>query len=174
MSNPLIRFIASQNEQGRARFAALTTETERLIHLKYTVKVASVVTSIVFAILYIPIFLILFVHFVPPEYRDPMMWKYIVYLAVWTGATQGSIAGSVLGWALGLFWQNKRHKAGVVLAGGGIIGLFLLILIQSIYYDMVTMPLEEYIFWAIFAFSPAYFTASSALAWGLALLTSKE
>lgn len=174
MSNPLIRFIESQNEQGRARFAALSTDTERLIHTKYTAGVASVVTAIAFVILYIPVLSVMYVHFVPPEYRDPMVWKYLVYLSVWFGAMQGSAAGSVIGWGLGLFWQNKRHKSGVVLAVGGAIGIFLLILFQSIYFDIIDMPLNEYIFWAVFAFSPAYFTASSALAWGITLLTSKE
>ncbi len=174
MSNPLIRFIESQNEQGRARFAALNTDTERLIHTKYTAGVASVVMAIAFVILYIPVLSVMYVHFVPPEYRHPMVWKYLVYLSVWFGGIQGSAAGSVIGWGLGLFWQNKRHKAGVVLAVGGAIGLFLLILFQSIYFDIVDMPLDKYIFWAVFAFSPAYFTASSGLAWGLTLLTSKE
>lgn len=174
MWNALMQFIAAQNEQGRARFAALTTDAERLIQLKYIVRVASIVTAIVFAILYIPVFLTMYVHFVPPEYRSPMAWKYMVYLSVWCGATQGSMAGSVLGWGVGLYWQNKRPQAGTVLAVGGFIGLFLLVLIQSIYYDLVTMPLNEYVFWAIFAFSPAYVTATSALGWGLSLLTSKE
>ena len=174
MSNSLIRFIESQNEQGRARFAALNTDTERLIHTKYTAGVASIVMAIAFVILYIPVLSVMYVHFVPPEYRAPIVWKYLVYLSVWFGGIQGSAAGSVVGWGLGLFWQNKRHKAGVVLAVGGAIGIFLLILFQSIYFDIVDMPLDEYIFWAVFAFSPAYFTATGALAWGLALLTSKE
>ena len=89
MPNPLIQFIESQNEQGRARFAALNTDTERLVHLKYTSNIASIITAIAFVILYIPVFSVMYVYFVPPEYRDPMAWKYLIYMSVWMGRDAG-------------------------------------------------------------------------------------
>lgn len=159
---------------GRARFADLSTDTERLINTKYTSGMTSIFMAILLSILYMPVFCALFVYWVPPEYRGSVWWIYMIYASVWVGAIQGGAIGSILGWGMGLYWQGKRHKAGMFCLIGGAIALFLMGLFQALFYEGSAMPLAEFTYWAFLYFSPAYLAAAGVTVWGLGLLCTGE
>ena len=170
----LTQYFDKLDASGRARFADLSTDTERLINTKYTSGMASLYMAILLSILYMPVFCALYIYWVPPEYRSSIWWIYMIYASVWVGAIQGGAIGSVLGWGMGLYWRGKRHKAGMFCLIGGAIALFLMGLFQALFYPTSEMTLPEFIYWAFLYFSPAYLAATGVTAWGISLLSTGE
>lgn len=171
MWKALLRALQQFDAEGRARFAVLTTDTERLINTKAT---ATKFTLIAWAALIAPTFLALAVTILYFNEGGPLpgtFWLYLFWMCIWLSSTQGSALGYILGWSVGLYWQGKRHKAGYVSAGGGAVCLAVLALFEALFYD-TGMPPLEFAFWAFVVFSPAYLTAAGMVAWGINLLSS--
>ena len=172
MWNTLLRYFQQFDTQGRARFAALSTDTERLINTKAT---ANLMAFIVWGALILPYFFsmaALILHFLPGFPISVTFWLYLLYMSIWLAAFHGGVIGYALGWGMGLNWQGKRQKAGLVWLICGILIVAYLALWELLWYEGSGLSLSEFLFWAIVAFSPGYFSATGMAAWGLSLLSN--
>ncbi len=173
MWNALKQYMRTLNEQGRARFASLASDTERTTATVSTVGIGAASGFAILSSLYFALYAVLAIILLRDELGNPQLWLKIYYISLMFGLVQGSAIGAVFAWALALTWQGKRHKAALTaLIGGGTI-LVLLALFQSQYYDPAFPP-EQFVFWALLLFSPAYFTAACVTAWGVNMMSGEK
>ena len=170
MWEKLMRAVQEFDAEGRARFTALTTDTERLINTKATAVKFSLIGWVA---LLVPCFLALaavILHFGQGVPLPGTFWLYLFWWCIWLSGWQGTTVGYILGWSVGLYWQGNRRKAGYTALGGGAVCLAILALTEALCYQATGLPLYEFVFWAFIVFSPAYITLAGMVAWGLNLL----
>ena len=173
MWNNLKQYVRTLDEQGRARFVGLASDSERSAATAANVGIGVAVGFALLSFLYCVLYAILAIIYLRDYLGHPQLWIQIYLFSLIFGLVKGGALGGIVGMGISLKWQGKRHKAAMTGLIGGAVVIAVLALFQAQYYDPAFPP-DQFIFLALLLFSPAYFAASCVIAWGANLLSKEK